>query len=106
MFEDSSPGLSFSVTLLEALLQHPSLFVEKERAWVRNAPKHIPFRDPVRGMVLVHVLVEQSQPANDLTPLIREQRIVNTVRLGKLREYRNRVVADGKDRDPVAREVG
>ena len=57
-------------------------------------------------MVFVHVFVEQPESPNSVAPFIREKGILNPMRLSKLGEYGHRIVADGKERDPTALEVG
>jgi hypothetical protein len=52
-------------------------------------------------MVLLDALVHEPQPADDVAPLVGQERVRDPVFVGKRVEGRHRVIADGEQSDAL-----
>jgi hypothetical protein len=52
-------------------------------------------------MVLLDALVHEPQPADDVAPLVGQERVRDPVLVGERAEDRHRVIADGEQSDAL-----
>ena len=78
------------------LVSNESELIQHERAGIWHTSLFLAGRDPVRGLLLLEVLVQQPEGSNRRAALVRQEGIRNPVRLRELRQSSNVVIADGE----------
>jgi len=99
-------SLPLAIALLKPLLDDTSVRVEEQYTRVRHTPVAVLLGDAVRRMLLIDVLVQQAEGAHDVTPMVGEEGIGDSVPVGKPAEHVHRIIAHGEESNILAREVG
>lgn len=91
---------------MDPLVDDGSVAVEEKDGGVGDPALVVPDLAPELRVMAIQVIVQHPQVADDAAALVGEQRIRDPVLRGKSRERLDGVVADRKQRDLGAGEVG
>jgi hypothetical protein len=94
-----------SIALLEVFFNYDTVLVENKDARVWHPVVLVPHRDAIERVLLGHMLVQQSKPANDVAALIRHQWKGDPAFVGESGQRLDGVVTKSEQRDACALEL-